>query len=151
MSELLRIIDSETALAQAEEKFAQTKRTRENLKQRRNDGKLLYNSWQGSNDWHQWRIQQLEHQGWKCACCSKQMGFGEKTYLDNGDFTLEPHHPTVDHILPKSFFPELTLDKQNLVMVCWSCNRKKSNSVAIASRMRHQKLEQRRNIKNSSL
>lgn len=142
MSELPHILNLEAAIAETEAKFAQVKQLKAKLKQRRSDGKLLYNNWQGSSDWHQWRMQQLDRQDWKCACCTQQMSFGEKTYLANGDFTLEPQHPTVDHVLPKSLFPELALDRQNLVMVCWSCNRKKSNRMAIASRMRHHQLKQ---------
>ncbi|MCY7277147.1 MAG: HNH endonuclease [Phormidesmis sp. CAN_BIN44] len=90
-------------------------------------------------------MQQLEQQNWKCTYCGKRMGFGERTYLANGDFSLEPHHPTVDHILPKSLFPELALDLQNLTMICWSCNRKKGSKMEIASRMRHSKLKQQMN------
>lgn len=145
MSELPQILNSETVLAEAESKFAQTKQLEENLKQRRNDGKLLYDNWQSSSDWHLWRMQQLEQQNWKCACCGQLMRFGKKIYLPNGSFTLEPQHPTVDHVLPKSLFPEFALDKENLVMVCWSCNRRKSNYMAAASRMRHRKLRQKLN------
>lgn len=143
MSELSKLLNSEAALSEAEAKVAQTQQAKEKLRQRRRDGKLLYDNWQGSRDWQQWRLQQLERQNWKCAYCAQQMGFGEKTYLGNGDFTLEPQHPTVDHMLPKSLFPELALDQQNLVMMCWSCNRKKGSKMAIASRMRHTKLKQR--------
>ncbi len=74
------------------------------------------------------------------------MGFGPKTYLPNGDFTLEPQHPTVEHVLPKSLFPELALNKQNLVMVCWECNKTKGSNVVIGSRMRHKKLKQKANM-----
>lgn len=143
MSELSKLLNSEAALSEAEAKVAQTQQAKENLRQRRRDGKLLYDNWQGSRDWQQWRLQQLERQNWKCACCAQRMGFGEKTYLGNGDFTLEPQHPTVDHMLPKSLFPELALDQQNLVMMCWSCNRKKGSKMAIASRIRHNKLKRR--------
>lgn len=144
MSELSKLINSEAALSQAEAKVAQAQQAKEKLRQRRRDGKLLYDNWQGSRDWQQWRLQQLERQNWKCACCAQQMGFGEKTYLGNGDFTLEPQHPTVDHMLPKSLFPELALEQQNLVMMCWSCNRKKGSKMAIASRMRHTNLKRKR-------
>lgn len=145
MSELPHILNAEANLAEAEAKFAQTKKLKEKLKQRRNDGTLLYDQWRDSNDWKQWRAQQLEQQNWRCVCCSQQMRFGRITHLPNGGFTLELQHPTVDHILPKSFFPELALDKQNLVMVCWSCNKRKSNRMDIASRMRHKKLKQNLN------
>ena len=31
-----------------------------------------------------------------------------------------------DHIKPKSKYPELALDKTNLQVLCWECNKKKS-------------------------
>jgi hypothetical protein len=34
---------------------------------------------------------------------------------------------TVDHIKPVSKFPELALDIDNLQVLCWECNQKKSN------------------------
>lgn len=143
MSEFERLTESERALAQAEEKFTRTKKAKEKLKQRRSDGKLLYDNWRGTADWKEWREQQLERQNWQCAWCSKQMKFGEKVHLANGDFALEPQHPTIDHVLPKSFFPELALEKSNLVMICYLCNKKKSNKMAIASQMRHRALVKR--------
>ena len=146
MSELPKILGSEATLAQVEAKFAQTKRAKEKLKQQRNDGKLLYNNWRGSKDWQQWRMQQLERQNWECACCGNQMKFGKITYLANGKFILEPQHPTVEHTLPKAFFPELTLDKQNLVMTCWSCNKEKGVNMVAASRMRYEQLKQKSNF-----
>lgn len=34
----------------------------------------------------------------------------------------------VDHIKPKSKYPELSLDINNLQILCWTCNRLKSNT-----------------------
>lgn len=140
---LEQILLSEGNLMQAEKRFRETQAIEEKLSQRRNDGKLLYDGWRGSQDWRQWRTQQLERQGWQCDSCGKRMVFGEKIYLANGDFKLNPDHPTVEHILPKCYFSELTLDKQNLVMVCWNCNRRKGTCIAKASRLRYQQLKQK--------
>ena len=143
MAEIEKILRSEENLAIAEQKFAAAQQQENHLRQRRKDGKLIYDGWVNSPSWQQWRTQQLERQKWLCACCGLRMGFGEKNYLPNGDFKLEPQHPTVDHILPKAFFPELTLNKQNLAMVCWACNKRKGSKMVPASRMRHDRLKPR--------
>jgi 5-methylcytosine-specific restriction endonuclease McrA len=136
------IVKSQDNIAQAEKKFAQAKQLKDALRKRRSDGKILYDGWRNTSDWQQWRIRQLDLQNWRCGYCEQAMAFGEKIYLANGDFELQPTHPTVDHILPKSLFPNLALDKQNLMMLCWSCNQKKGNKMTSASRMRHQRLKQ---------
>lgn len=136
------IVELQENLAQAEQKFNQAKHLKDVLRRRRSDGKMLYDGWRNTPDWQQWRTRQLDRQNWRCGCCGQAMAFGEKIYLANGDFELQPDHPTVDHILPKSLFPNLALDKQNLVMLCWACNQRKSNKMTIASRMRHQWLKQ---------
>jgi len=140
---LEEILVSEENIKQAEKQFLEAKALEEKLRQRRNDGTLLYEGWRGSQDYRQWRTSQLELQKWQCAYCGKLMKPGKITYLSNGNFILEPDHPTVEHILPKSFFPELALDKQNLLMVCSDCNKRKSNNMAEASRCRHQQLKQK--------
>ncbi len=35
--------------------------------------------------------------------------------------------PTVDHIKPKSYYPELEFCFDNLQVLCWACNKSKSN------------------------
>jgi 5-methylcytosine-specific restriction endonuclease McrA len=142
MNGLDEIVKSQGNLAQADKKFAQAKRLKNALRRQRRDGKLLYEGWRYTSDWQQWRLQQLHQQNWLCACCGKVMVFGEKICLTNGDFDLQPNHPTVDHILPKSLFPNLAVNKQNLVMLCWACNQAKGSEMTIASRMRHQQLKQ---------
>jgi hypothetical protein len=142
MSELEWLQRAEQNLTEAEQQFHKAQAAQDKLEQRRKDGKLLYDGWRGTPDWYHWRIQQLDHQNWLCACCGKKMVLGEKIDLPNGDFTLDPDHPTVGHILPKSYFPDLTLEKQNLVMICWACNKSMSNGMAKASHLRHQLLKQ---------
>jgi 5-methylcytosine-specific restriction endonuclease McrA len=140
---LEQILLAEENLMQAEKQLLEAKALEEKLWQQRNDGKLLYKDWILTADWHQWRLQQLERQKWQCAYCGKLMVFGKRMDLPNGGFWLAPNHPTVEHILPKSYFPKLTLDKQNLVMACWDCNRRKSNNMVEASRCRHQQMKQK--------
>lgn len=36
-------------------------------------------------------------------------------------------HINVDHIKPKSLYPEIALDQDNLQILCWPCNKGKSN------------------------
>jgi heme-degrading monooxygenase HmoA len=105
VSELQKILNSEAALAKSKTKFAEMQHLKKKLQQRRQDGRLLYDSWRSTKDWKQWRNQQLDKQNWQCASCGSQMSFGKITYLANGDFILEPQHPAVEHTLPKSLFP----------------------------------------------
>lgn len=140
---LEQILLLEENLVQAEKQFREAEMFEEKLRQQRSDGKLLYEGWRTTQDFYQWRDQQLERQKWQCACCQKPMRSGEVTYLPSGKFMLEPDHPTVDHILPKSYFPDMAFDKQNLVMLRWDCNRRKGSSVVEASRFRHQQLKQK--------
>lgn len=51
--------------------------------------------------------------GEKCACCG---------VVPKPGVSL-----TIDHIKPVSKFPELSLDIENLQVLCWACNTKKSN------------------------
>lgn len=94
---------------------------------------------------------QLELQKWQCAYYRKLMKLGKITYLSNGGFILEPDHPTVEHILPKSFFPELALNKQNLLIVCSDCNKRKSNNMAKTSRSCYEQLKLKLKHKRSRL
>lgn len=140
---LEQILLSEKNLSQAGKQLRETKVIEEELKKRRSDGKLLYDGWRNTQDWHQWRAGQLERQRGRCASCEKQMKFGETLKLANGNFILKPDHPTVEHVLPKCYFPDLTLNKQNLVMTCWACNREKGYCIVEASRLRHHLLMQK--------
>lgn len=142
MSSFDEIVRSSIDLSEIDQKFSQAKQLQNALRQQRKDGKLFYEQWRNTADWKQWRAHQLERQNWQCTCCLQVMKLGQTIFLANGDFKLQPNHPTVDHVLPKSLFPELALDKQNLIMLCWTCNEKKGNRVAIASRMRHEQLKQ---------
>lgn len=140
---LEQLLKAEENQKLAEKQFLEAKAFEKKLRQRREDGRFLYEGWRGTSDWQKWRLSQLERQNWQCACCGKLMQFSEKTKLPTGNVVLHPDHPTVEHVLPKSYFSELALDKQNLVMACWACNKRKSNNMVKASRFRHQQLMQK--------
>lgn len=75
-------------------------------------GKKLpfYQSW----DWAQLRYRVLQKYGAKCMCCGITGESGARIM--------------VDHIKPRSKFPELELEFDNMQVLCDSCNRGKSNT-----------------------
>ena len=66
-----------------------------------------------SEDFRKLRLQVFLRDGEICAYCNEKPKPG---------VTL-----TIDHIKPVSKFPELALDIDNLQVLCWECNQKKSN------------------------
>ena len=62
-----------------------------------------------SKEWKETRQKILEFYGKKCMAC----GSIEKIQ--------------VDHIKPRSKYPELELDVTNLQVLCWECNKIKNN------------------------
>ena len=73
-------------------------------------GNLDVNSFYLSNDWL--FLKRKVHKLYKCGCM--------KCFKDN----VETH---IDHILPRSKYPQLSLDIHNLQILCKSCNMEKSN------------------------
>lgn len=67
-------------------------------------------SFYGSEKWLKLRYYALNHYGRKCMCCHAT--------------DLELH---VDHIKPRSLFPELQWELDNLQILCRQCNLGKSN------------------------
>ena len=63
--------------------------------------------------WLSLRYQVLAERGARCECCGASSKDGAKMQ--------------VDHIKPRSKYPELALDKSNLQMLCRTCNMGKSN------------------------
>lgn len=59
-------------------------------------------------EWKALRLQVINHYGANCMRCGS---------VDNIN---------VDHIRPKSKYPELALDFDNLQVLCWSCNKEKN-------------------------
>lgn len=70
-----------------------------------------------SKEWRIVRYQALRVHGGKCQCCGARPQFGS------------PLH--VDHVKPRSRFPELELDVDNLQVLCEDCNLGKGNSDTI--------------------
>ena len=64
--------------------------------------------------WRELRYQALKKYGRECACCGAHPG---------GGIVLH-----VDHIKPRSKYPELELDINNLQILCEDCNLGKSNT-----------------------
>lgn len=68
------------------------------------------NTFLASDEWRALRYRVLTYYGRKCMCCNST--------------TNEIH---VDHIRPRSKYPELKLDFNNLQVLCIECNFGKSN------------------------
>lgn len=64
-----------------------------------------------SQEWRDLRAVVLLEMGRKCVQCGATEAI------------------QVDHILPRSKFPELALDRANLRPLCWPCNRRKNTKV----------------------
>lgn len=73
--------------------------------------KSFYASW----EWAQLRYEALQLHGKQCMCCGWTPAPGKDGHL------------CVDHIKPRSKFPELELDLGNMQILCSLCNRGKSN------------------------
>jgi hypothetical protein len=41
------------------------------------------------------------------------------------------HQLNIDHILPRSRFPDLALNPKNLRVLCWPCNKKKNTKIEV--------------------
>lgn len=66
-----------------------------------------------SDEWQKLRTKIFERDGRCCAKC------GNVKQLN------------IDHILPRSKFPELALDEINLRVLCWNCNKAKACKIEI--------------------
>lgn len=80
------------------------------LDQARAKNKRLVNSFFNSDSWRNLRYRALKEYGRICALCRKTEGVMH-----------------VDHIKPRSKFPELALVFENLQILCDECNLGKSN------------------------
>jgi hypothetical protein len=69
-------------------------------------GALFYKT----REWRELRYKVLVRLGKKCQCCGEEGGYIH-----------------VDHIKPRSLFPELELEESNLQVLCEACNMGKSN------------------------
>lgn len=68
-------------------------------------------SFYDSESWIRLRYKVLQHYGRKCMCCGAE--------------NVEIH---VDHIKPRSLYPKLELEFNNLQVLCKACNLGKSNT-----------------------
>ena len=75
-------------------------------KKKKKSNSLFYNS----QEWKELRYQAIKKYGKKCMCCNST----EKTIH-------------VDHIKPRSLYPELALEFSNLQILCEDCNLGKLN------------------------
>lgn len=66
-----------------------------------------------SRAWRNLRYRILSERGAKCECCGATAKDGKTMH--------------VDHIKPRSVYPELALDPKNLQVLCNECNMGKSN------------------------
>jgi 5-methylcytosine-specific restriction endonuclease McrA len=66
-----------------------------------------------SEDFRKLRLNVFQRDGEKCAKC--------------GAIPKPGTSLTVDHIKPVSKYPNLAMDEDNLQILCWDCNTKKSN------------------------
>jgi 5-methylcytosine-specific restriction endonuclease McrA len=67
-----------------------------------------------SDQWIKLRYKTLATRGNICECCGNTWSVGNPLQ--------------VDHIMPRSLFPDLALDPDNLQVLCRECNIGKSNS-----------------------
>lgn len=67
-----------------------------------------------SPEWSKIRYKTLSNRGNRCECCGRSPKNGVVIH--------------VDHIKPRSIFPELALEEDNLQILCDQCNIAKSNS-----------------------
>jgi 5-methylcytosine-specific restriction endonuclease McrA len=94
--------------AQQKKKWAEYKATC------RPELKIGHLNFYDSPEWLRLRYEAFERYGNKCNCCGA-------TYQSCG----KPLH--VDHIKPRSLFPELELTIENIQILCHDCNIGKSN------------------------
>lgn len=71
-------------------------------------GKTEYKDFFTSTEWKQLRYLALKNNGASCQCCGAKAGNGVQIH--------------VDHIKPRSRFPELELCLDNLQILCGDCN-----------------------------
>ncbi len=75
---------------------------------------LEYEAFYGTQEWRRLRDMVISRDGRVCANCKRRI-------RDDADLTI-------DHIKPRSQFPELALDPDNLQVLCRGCNSSKGAS-----------------------
>ena len=85
----------------------------EEFQARKSRGQTPGQAFYASKEWQRLRYRVLSERGNKCECCGASPEDGAQLH--------------VDHIKPRSRFPELALEKSNLQVLCKPCNMGKSN------------------------
>lgn len=106
-------------IARLENRIKQQKAALKKMK--RNHPKFREKCFYDSNQWRRLRYKVLTFYGRKCMCCGAMEG--------------QMH---VDHIKPRSRFPHLQYDFENLQILCADCNLGKSNDDCIDYRKKKQ-------------
>lgn len=71
--------------------------------------------------------------GKPCACCGKKMTRDRWSripisgWLQENGWWKNPRNVTIDHRYPKSLFPEMMFDPDNMELVCHACNQEKGD------------------------
>jgi hypothetical protein len=71
--------------------------------------------------------------GKPCACCGKTMTRDKWSlipmngWLQEDGWWKNPRNVTIDHRYPKSLFPELMFDPDNMELMCHACNQDKGD------------------------
>ena len=71
--------------------------------------------------------------GKPCACCGKPMTQNKWSqtsvngWLPEDGWWKNPRNVTIDHRYPKSLFPELMFEPDNMELVCHKCNQDKGD------------------------
>jgi len=78
-----------------------------------------------SLEWRELRQKVIERYGAKCMCCG---------YTSNDKSRIH-----VDHIKPRSLYPSLALDFENLQVLCRACNKAKGNKHSTDYRQKKEK------------
>lgn len=83
------------------------------IEDERDRQRALRSNFCSSKSWRKLRYSVLKKRGAKCECCGATPQHGAKM--------------RVDHIKPRSAYPELAFDEDNLQVLCEECNVGKSN------------------------
>lgn len=94
--------------APAWSKYSDKKRTKRRAKEKKPSGFYM------GKPWRALRYQALKRNNGKCELCGSGKSDGSRLH--------------VDHIKPRSKFPELSLTLSNLQVLCEDCNLGKSNT-----------------------
>lgn len=71
--------------------------------------------------------------GKPCACCGKKMTrdkwsrIPKNGWLQENGWWKNPRNVNIDHRYPKSLFPELMFDLDNMDLICHACNQNKGD------------------------